>query len=149
VPDLEIYLINLWHSNDTSVPYDPDGITERHMDIKSHDDSILITHYIHLVKRLLQLGNRNYRDHDLRNKINKVLEDYTTSRYSKEKPNKYLDILKAQFEITKLETIERRDDIHTIAGKIGDFTSETINRLIKEGYESTWKEYPQFVLQRQ
>ena len=29
VPDLEIYLINLWHSNDTSVPSDPDGITER------------------------------------------------------------------------------------------------------------------------
>jgi NTE family protein len=153
VPDLEIYLINLWHSNDTSVPSDPDGITERHMDIKLHDqyyvnESILITHYIHLIKKLLQLGNNN-KDHDLRNEINKVLEDYTTSRYAKEKPNKYLDILKAQFEITKLETIDRRDDIHTIAGKIGDFTSETIQTLIKEGYESTWKEYPPFVLQRQ
>ena len=31
------------------------------------------------------------------------------------------------------------------AGKIGDFTSETINTLIKEGYESVWKEYPHFV----
>ncbi len=152
VPDLEIYLINLWHSNDTSVPSDPDGITERHMDIKLHDqyyvnESILVTHYIHLIKKLLQLGNN--KDHNLRKEINKILEDYTTSRYTKEKPNKYLDILKAQFEITKLETIERRDDIHTIAGKIGDFTSETIKTLIKEGYESTWKEYPQFVLQRQ
>ena len=152
VPDLEIYLINLWHSNDTSVPSDPDGITERHMDIKSHDqyyvnESILITHYIHLIKKLLQLGNN--KDHDLRNEINKILDDYTISRYAKEKPSKYLDILKAQFEITKLETIDRRDDIHTIAGKIGDFTSETIKTLIKEGYESTWREYPQFVLQRQ
>ena len=53
--------------------------------------------------------------------------------------------MKTQFEITKLETIERRDDINTIAGKIGDFTSETIKKLIKEGYESTWKEYCQFV----
>jgi hypothetical protein len=56
VPDLEIYLINLLHSNDSSVPYDPDGITERHMDIKLHDqyyvnESILITHYIHLIKK--------------------------------------------------------------------------------------------------
>jgi NTE family protein len=151
VPDLEIYLINLWHSNDTSVPSDPDGITERQLDIKSHDqyyvnESILITHYIHLIKKLLQLGNNN--EYDLRNEINKILEDYTISRYTKEKPDKYLDIIKSQFEITKLETIERRDDIHTIAGKIGDFTSETIKTLIKEGYESTWKEYPQFVLQR-
>ena len=85
----------------------------------------------------------------MRNEINKILEDYTISRYKKEKPHKYLDIIKSQFEITKLETIERRDDIHAIAGKIGDFTSETIKTLIKEGYESTWKEYPQFVLQRQ
>ena len=152
VPDLEIYLINLWHSNDTSVPSDPDGITERQLDIKSHDqyyvhESILITHYIHLIKKLLQLGNNN--EYDLRNEINKILEDYTISRYKKEKPHKYLDIIKSQFEITKLETIERRDDIHAIAGKIGDFTSETIKTLIKEGYESTCKEYPQFVLQRQ
>ncbi|HEY6885661.1 MAG TPA: hypothetical protein VI278_16630, partial [Nitrososphaeraceae archaeon] len=77
--------------------------------------------------------------------LNNVLEDYTTSRYSKERPNKYLDILKTQFEITKLETIERRDDIDTVAGKIGDFTSETIKKLIKEGYESTRKKYPHFV----
>ena len=152
VPDLEIYLINLWHSNDSSVPSDPDGITERHIDIKSHDqyyvnESILITHYIHLIKKLLQLGNN--KEHNLRSKINRILEDYTISRYTKEKPGKYLDIIKTQFEITKLETIERRDDIDTTAGKIADFTSETIKRLIKEGYESTWKEYPQFVLQRQ
>ena len=152
VPDLEIYLINLWHSNDTSIPSDPDGITERHSDIKSHDqyyvnESILLTHYIHLIKKLLQLGNDKH--YDLRNRINEILEDYTTSRYTKEKPNKYLDVLKSQFEIAKLEIIERRDDIHTIAGKIGDFTSETIKTLIKEGYQSNWKEYPQYVLQQQ
>lgn len=148
VPDLEIYMVNLWHSNDNSVPSDPDGISERHMDIKLHDqyyvnESILITHYIHLIKKLLQLGNN--KEYHLKNEINKILQDYTTSRSIQEKPNKYLDIMKTQFEITKLETIERRDDIHTIAGKIGDFTSETIKKLIKEGYESTWKEYCQFV----
>jgi NTE family protein len=145
VPDLEIYLINLWHSNDNnnSVPYDPDGITERHLDIKSHDqyyvdESILVTQYIHLIKKLLQLGN-NKEEYNLKNQVNKILEDYTTSRYTTEKPNKYLDVIKAQFEITKLETIERKDDIDTVAGKIGDFTSETIKKLIKEGYESTRK----------
>jgi NTE family protein len=150
VPDLEIYLVNLWHSNDNnSVPYDPDGITERHLDIKSHDqyyvnESILVTQYIHLIKKLLQLGN-NKEKYNLKNQVNKILEDYTTSRHTTEKPNKYLDIIKAQFEITKLETIERRDDIDTVAGKIGDFTSETIKKLIKEGYESTRKKYPHFV----
>ena len=149
MPDLELYLINLWHSYDNnSVPSDPDGISERHMDIKLHDqyyvnESILITHYIHLIKKLLQL--KNNKEYELKNKINEILEDYTTSRYTTEKPNKYLDLIKTQFEIAKLEIIERRDDIHTIAGKVGDFTSETIKKLIKEGYESTWKEYCQLV----
>jgi NTE family protein len=149
VPDLELYLINLWHSYDNnSIPSDPDGISERHMDIKLHDqyyvnESILITHYIHLIKKLLQL--KNNKEYELKSKINEILEDYTISRYATEKPNKYLDLIKTQFEIAKLEIIERRDDIHTIAGKGGDFTSETIKKLIKEGYESTWKEYCQFV----
>jgi hypothetical protein len=146
VPDLELYLINLWHSYDNSVPSDPDGISERHMDIKLHDqyyvnESILMTHYIHLIKKLLRL--KNNKESELKSKINEILEDYTTSRYVTEQPDKYLDLIKTQFEIAKLEIIERRDDIHTIAGKGG--TSETIKKLIKEGYESTWKEYYQSV----
>lgn len=152
VPDLEVYLVNLWHSDDNSVPSDPDGMTERHMDIKSHDqyyvnESILITHYVHLIEKLLRLGNN--KKYELKKEINEILEDHTTSRSTTEKSNKYLDIIKTQFEIAKLEIIERRDDIHTTSSKIGDFTSETIKKLIKEGYESTWKKYPQFVIQRQ
>ena len=77
------------------------------------------------------------------------LINHYTIESTTEKSNKYLDIIKTQFEITKLEIIERRDDIHTTSSKIGDFTSETIKKLIKEGYESTWKKFPQFVIQRQ
>ena len=42
-----------------------------------------------------------------------------------------------------------RDDPDTISAKDGDFTSETINKLIKDGYESTWRKCPQFMLQHQ
>jgi hypothetical protein len=52
-------------------------------------------------------------------------------------------------QITKLESIERRDNIDTISGKVGDFTSDTINKLIQEGYEATWKKYPQYMVQQQ
>lgn len=155
VPDLELYIINLWHSDDKVVASDPDGITKRHLGIKSHDqyyvnESILITHYIHLIEKLIQLqnGKDNY---ELKKEINKILQNYTTNRRdtTTEIPKKYIDILKTQFEITKLESIEYRDNIDTISGKIGDFTSDTINKLVKEGYESTWKKYPQFIVQQQ
>ena len=59
---------------------------------------------------------------------------------------KNIDIIKTQFEITKQESIERRDNIDTISGKIGHFTSDTIKKLIQEGYEAIWKKYPQSIV---
>jgi NTE family protein len=157
VPDLELYIVNLWHSNDNVAPSDPDGMTERHRDIKSHDqyyvkESILLTHYIHLIENFIQLGvskNNDNNNYELKKAINKILHEYTASIDSTETPKKYLDIIKAQFAITKIESIERRDDHDTISAKDGDFTSETINKLIKDGYESTWRKYSPSIIQHQ
>ena len=158
VPDLELYIINLWHSNDNVAPSDPDGMTDRLRDIIVHDqyyvkESILITHYIHLIEKLIQLGvgkNNNDNNNELKKEINKILQNYTASIDTTEEiPKKYLDIIKAQFEITKLESIDRRDNDDTISAKDADFTSETIDKLIKDGYESTWRKYPQSILQQQ
>src|SRR5215207_1987730 len=153
VPDLELYIINLWHPDDNVAPSDPDGMTERHRDIKSHDqyyvnESILLTHYIDLIEKLIQLrnGKNNY---ELKKEINKILQNYTTTRDTTEIPKKYIEIIKTQFEISKLESIEHRDNIDTISGKVGDFTSDTIKKLIQEGYEATWKKYPQSIVQEQ
>jgi predicted acylesterase/phospholipase RssA len=155
VPDLELYIVNLWHSNDNVASSDPDGMTERHRDIKSHDqyyvkESILLTHYIHLIENLIQLGvskNNNNNNYELKKAINKILQEYTASIDATETPKKYLDIIKVQFKITKIESIERRDDHDTISAKDGDFTSETINKLIKDGYESTWRKYSPSIIQ--
>jgi hypothetical protein len=155
VPDLELYIVNLWHSNDNVAPSDPDGMTERHRDIKSHDqyyvkESILLTHYTHLIENLIQLGvskNNNYNNYELKKAINKILQKYTASIDSMETPKKYLDIIKAQFEIAKIESIERRDDHDTISAKDGDFTMETINKLIKDGYESALRKYSPSIIQ--
>ena len=151
VPDLELYVVNLWHSDDNIIPSDPDGITERHSDIKSHDqyyvkESILVTHYIHLIEKLLQLGSKS-NSHELKKEINRILQNYTTIRDATEMPKKYIDIIKTQFEITKLEVVERTDDFNTISAKVGDFTSDTIKKLIKDGYEFTRRKYLQFILQ--
>ena len=153
VPDLELYVVNLWHSNDNTIPSDPDGISERHRDIKSHDqyyvkESILLTHYVHLIEKLIRLSrNNNSYNYDLKKEINRILRNYTASVNTTETSKTYLDIIKTQFEITKIESIERRDDQDTISAKDGDFTSETIDNLIKDGYESAWKKHPQFIFQ--
>ena len=105
-----------------------------------------------MIAKLIQLGiskNNNNNNYELKNDINRILQNYMTSIDTTEIPKKYLDIIKTQFEITRLESIERRDDHNTISAKDGDFTSETINKLIKDGYESTWRKFPQFMLQHQ
>jgi NTE family protein len=48
---------------------------------------------------------------------------------------KYIDILKDTFKIVKVVQIQRKDDSDSISGKITDFTSETISKLIQQGYE--------------
>jgi hypothetical protein len=145
------------HSDDNVAPSDPDGITERHKDINLHDqyyvkESILLTHYADLIEKLIQLGtskNNNNNNNELKNDFNRILQNYADSIDTTEIPKKYLGIIKTQFDITKLESIERRDDHNTISAKDGDFTSETIKKLIKDGYESTWRKFPQFMLQHQ
>jgi NTE family protein len=159
VPDLELYIVNLWHSDDNVAPPDPDGMTDRLRDIMIHDqyyvkESIAITHYTHLIEKLIQLGvsknNNNNNNYELKKEINKILQNYAASiDRTVEIPKKYLDIIKAQFEITKIESIDRRDNDDTISAKDADFTSETIDKLIKDGYESTWRKYPQSILQQQ
>ena len=157
VPDLELYMVNLWHSDDDVAPSDPDGMTDRLKDIKLHDqyylkESILLTHYIHLIEKLIQLGISKYNNnnnYELKKAINKILQEYTANIDSTETPKKYLDIIKAQFEIAKIESIERRDDHDTVSAKDGDFTSETINKLIKDGYESTWRKHSPSIIQHQ
>ena len=77
VPDLELYIVNLWHSDDNVAPSDPDGMTDRHRDIILHDqyyvkESILITHYTHLIEKLIQLGvskNNNNNNYELKKEI--------------------------------------------------------------------------------
>src|SRR5215216_1536460 len=108
VPDLEIYIINLWHPDDNVAPSDPDGMTERHRDIKSHDqyyvnESILLTHHIRLIEKLVQLGinKNNNSSYELKKEINKILGNYTARVDTTEIPKKYLDTIKAHFEITK------------------------------------------------
>ena len=44
-------------------------------------------------------------------------------------------IPKDTFKIVKVVQIQRKDDSDSVSGKITDFTSETVNRLIQQGYE--------------
>ena len=115
---------------------DIDGVRDRKMDITLSDGydaktDGLFTDYVNLIERLISLGDR---DEVIRDRINKILEEYTTRRFSTEEVKKNLDILKNTFKIVKVVQIQRTDDNDSISGKMGDFTFETINKLIQDGF---------------
>ena len=51
----------------------------------------LFTDYVNLIERLISLGDR---DEVIRDRINKILEEYTPRRFSTEEVKKNIDILK-------------------------------------------------------
>ena len=145
IPDLELYIVNLLdpkqNNNDNTggiiVPEDFDGVRDRHIDIKLGDVydikiDLLCSDYVNLIERLIELGDD---DELIKKKIEKILDDYTPRRFITEEFKKNIDILKNTFQIVKEVKIQRKDDTDSISGKLADFTIETINKLIHDGYE--------------
>jgi len=81
---------------------------------------------------LISLGDN---DEAIKEKINKILDEYTPRQFNTQEYKKYIDILKNTFKIVKVVQIQRKDDRDSISGKIADFTAETISKLIQQGYE--------------
>jgi hypothetical protein len=147
IPDLEMYMVNLLDpkQNNTGnainsiVPEDFDGVRDRHIDIKLGDGydiktNLLYSDYVNLIENLIGLEDD---DEIIKKKIEKILDDYTPRRFITEEFKKNIDILKNTFQIVKKVKIQRKDDENSISGKLADFTIETINKLIRDGYEDT------------
>ena len=121
------------------VPEDFDGVRDRHIDIKLGDGydtktDLLYSDYVNLIENLIGLEDD---DEIIKKKIEKILDDYTPRRFITEEFKKNIDILKNTFQIVKKVKIQRKDDENSISGKLADFTIETINKLIRDGYEDT------------
>jgi NTE family protein len=88
--------------------------------------------HVNLIERLISLGDN---DEAIKEKINKILDEYTPRQFNTQEYKKYIDTLKNTFKIVKVVQIQRKDDNDSISGKIADFTAETISKLIQQGYE--------------
>ena len=146
IPDLELYIVNLFNPKDSDIDIgldtaqvNIDRVRDRQLDINLGDGydakaDGLLSDYVNLIERLISLGDN---DESIKEKINRILDEYTPRRFYTEEYKKNIDILKNTFKIVKVIQIYRKDDDDTISGKLTDFTSETINKLIQEGYQDT------------
>ena len=99
----------------------------------------LITDYIDFINDLKKLAASHIKDDKEKRKFEYELEKLkskdakSTFLKNNSEHQKYSDLLKGRFELTKIERIERKHSQDILSRKTADFSPETIKALIKEG----------------
>ena len=115
VPDLEVYIVNVWPSKEKIVPSDYDGAKDRHNDIKFHDKTeydekvgFIISDYIELVKQTRNIAIEHFKEknerHAFQNDLEKLLSSNkgTKSTQRTGEKRKYADLIKGRFDLTSI-----------------------------------------------
>lgn len=145
VPDLEIYIVNLYPSTEKSlsgVIADLDVIQDREIDIKFHDRTDYdiqaantTTDYVDLTKAIIDLALKHTNNsNSFQSDLVSILNSQTRSKGRNRMYRKYGDLLAGRFRIIKVGYIERIDDGNTIFGKAFEFSYRTVNDLRDSGY---------------
>ncbi|MDH3677388.1 MAG: patatin-like phospholipase family protein [Nitrosopumilus sp.] len=138
VPDLEVYVVNIWPTREKQIPMDRDGTVDRKNDIIYHDKTHYdekvahqVTDYIGLIKHLIKLAKKKQAS---KAELENVLKIITESTQNIEDKKEYAHLLQGRFNVS-VKRIERVDDEHTISNKWVDFTKDSIDELMLKGYE--------------
>jgi len=138
IPDLEVYIIDVWPSVDGyPVPSDLDGVRNRkndltYQDVTPYDVKVatIVSDYYNLTKELLNLVRTNKIPEQ---EIDKILDKDGRSTHRNGEPRKYKSLLVDRFEMTKVIRIERSADENDIANKWCDFSLGTVSNLFDQG----------------
>ena len=139
VPDLDVYIVNVWPSIESTIPADHDGVTDRKNDITHSDQTeydqkvaFFVGDYYNLANELIDLAKRKGASTA---EIDAILSIQAKSIKRTGIRRTYNDLVEGRFDLRKVVTIEHKDDPDSISNKWADYTEETINKLISDGEE--------------
>jgi predicted acylesterase/phospholipase RssA len=140
VPDLEVYIIDVWPTSEPNIPTDRDGALNRldnlfFNDKTDYDEAVanIVSDYTSLVKDFIKLAKANSIPDK---KIKDILSKTTNrSKHRTGESRQYKDLINGRFDID-IKRIERTRNIeYDISNKALDYSMLTIQQLIKDGYE--------------
>jgi NTE family protein len=148
-----LYIVNLYPTveEENEPPIDADTIQDREIDIRFHDRTKydvkvadMISDYLILYGQIKNLAFKHLSKYgkDEINQFEKEINDILDKKKAKSKKrNKagerpYRDLIEGRFDIAKVVYIDRKDDGNTIFGKAAEFSTSTINKLRKDGYDA-------------
>jgi NTE family protein len=141
VPDLEIYIADLWPSElkENPISFDRDFVENRKWDLllgdkTAYDEQVanVVTDYIDLTKRLKNLAKQKGASDD---EINHILNSNANSINTQGETRKYGALLEGRFRITQVVRIDHKDDGNEVHDKVFDYSYQTIERMIEDGYK--------------
>ena len=151
IPDLELYIVNLYPSVESGVPSDPDTIQDRQWDLMFHDRTRyelriaqMRSDYIKLARNLVYLGESK----GLKKEVREILEATSDITTLTGKPRSYEDLIKSRFNVSRICYIDRKESEKTSqSGKAFEFSEITLKDLIKKGRDEAEKAYQKTVEQ--
>jgi hypothetical protein len=153
VPLLRAFIINVHPIKQEYLPANYDGVVDRKNDLTYHDRTlfdermvVMITDYVDIIKGLIKLA----KDNKIRkNLVDSILQQQALSRnFMTGKHGTYADLIENMVSVDLVVRVERKNDIHTISNKTFDFSSATIQQLIKDGYEEAMDQGTKILRQR-
>lgn len=151
IPNLQVYIVDLWPSKEEKIPIDHDKVLDRKNDITYQNKTdydqkvaVFVSDYIDLVEKIgdiaveaiNSINDKNKKD-TLSSRFNSLLVEPAKSKQRDGDARKYQDLIKGRFDLYTAFHLERKDDPDTISNKWFDLSKTTIRKLIEEGRVQT------------
>ena len=142
IPSLRFSIINLHPAKQENLPADYDGVVDRKNDIIYHDRTefdeniaILMSDLVALVNTLIKLAEEKGANKE---ELQKILKEKTKGIFfSTGKQGTFDDLVRGIVNVDFVARLERKNDINTISNKTFDFSKNTVQLLIQNGYKDT------------
>ena len=157
IPELEIFIVNLYPATEKGVPSSTDAIQDRQVDITFHDRTKyevridqMRSDYVEMANDLKKLAEK----HDP-----KMVEEILERNSRKQKNGKFVkkrELVEEKFSLGRVVYVERTEEAgSTVFAKAFDFSPKTIKNLIDNGektaiiaFDRCTKSYEEFCKNR-
>jgi hypothetical protein len=143
VPDLEVYIVDVWPTKEEPIPWDHDAVLDRKEDLLLNDKTDydektanIVSDYISLVQKFIDLAQRHNIE---KSEIKDILSETKRSKHRTGPERHYRDLINGRFDVD-VHRIERMQNVKLdIYSKMLDYSTETIKQLMQDGYDDTEK----------
>jgi NTE family protein len=143
IPDLEVFIVDVWPTRRKNIPLDHDGAINRNFDLlmcdkTDYDEKVanIVSDYIKLAKDLIGLAKSNKIPKE---KIEVILSQPAKSRHRSDLGRTYRNLIEGRFDVD-IKQIERISNVgDDISSKLSDYPTDTVKQLMDDGYNDALK----------